>query len=367
MLIRQHGTGDWHEPSTTTYGNEEELQRLIASAPGLLPGVQDGPAAVATEVGVPGVGSADVIVVEADGEITIVECKLAANAEIRRKVVGRIFAYAGGLWGISFEDMVRAFQARGVSLVEEFQESDEWDEESFRDAVSSNLAEGAFRLVIAVDAITDEPKATVLYINRHTTATVHLLALELRRAADHGVEVLIPATYGEESAEEKSPGAGRKWDEPSLIEQIRAHHPGAVGERMLALYAFMRDHDARLSWGRGQTYPSVTARLGIASGRPVSIGFYPGFGVSVNFDFVREPRSGEDLTELLELVRAVPGAVQHLTEVEASGFRVRPTLPVEDVLATDDALDEFKRAILVASEDRAGWDTTLGTGRRPTA
>ena len=50
MLIRQQGKGAWHAPSTTVYTDEAELQALIAETPALLPGVGDGPAAVAREV-----------------------------------------------------------------------------------------------------------------------------------------------------------------------------------------------------------------------------------------------------------------------------------------------------------------------------
>jgi len=94
ILIRSTSSPDWHAPETTTYKKEKELQKLIADSPSLLPGVQDGAVAVATEVGVPGVGAADVVVVDRDGEITIVECKLAENREIRRWVIGQVFSYA---------------------------------------------------------------------------------------------------------------------------------------------------------------------------------------------------------------------------------------------------------------------------------
>jgi RecB family endonuclease NucS len=41
--------------------------------------------AVATEVPVPSTGSADVVAVDAAAQITIVECKLEKNPEIRRR------------------------------------------------------------------------------------------------------------------------------------------------------------------------------------------------------------------------------------------------------------------------------------------
>lgn len=44
-----------------------------------------------------GVGPADVIAVDADGALTVVECKLATNQNARREIVGQVFDYAAQL------------------------------------------------------------------------------------------------------------------------------------------------------------------------------------------------------------------------------------------------------------------------------
>ena len=56
-----------------------------------------------------GTGKADVVIVDASGDITVVECKLAANPEIRRRVVGQLLAYASAIWQMSFEEFDDAF------------------------------------------------------------------------------------------------------------------------------------------------------------------------------------------------------------------------------------------------------------------
>jgi hypothetical protein len=197
--------------------------------------------------------------VDRDGGITIVECKLAANAEIRRWVIGQAFSYAAGLWQLSYEDLERAFSARGAKLAASFDGKAAWDPATFREAVEANLQRGAFRLVIAVDQITQELKRTVVYINRHTTTELRLLALELRHAADGGTEILLPEVYGEESAEEPT-RPRRRWDEPSLIEGLR-EEPPELADRMIRLYESLRDGGARASWGTGAK-SSVTMSLG---------------------------------------------------------------------------------------------------------
>jgi hypothetical protein len=352
VLIRRLGERAWREPATAAYVDEAELQRLIEESPTLLPGIDTLPAAVATEVNLGSAGFADVVVVEAEGQITLVECKLRANPEIRRAVVGQALAYAAAVWQMSYEDFDDAFARRaGAPLAAALGDGvTDWDEERFRLAVASNLQAGALRLVIAVDEITDELKRTVTFLNRHTTPAVELLAIELRRIVDHGIEVLFPQTYGEESATEKiEPNRGSRASEAGVLAAIIDRHPGKAGERMIELYTFMRDQGARLSWGRSTREPSVTAWLGEDAGNPVSVGFYP-YGVAVNFDFLIDRRTDAEMARLARLVRAIPGAARHYERLEAVGFRMRPTLAPEDVLATDAALQAFTRAITDAAQ-----------------
>src|SRR5262249_23621329 len=126
----------------------------ILKSPSLLPGF-DGPAAVADEVPVRRAGSADVVVVNAKGDIGIVECKRAVNPECRRWVIGQGFEDAAGLGKLNYKDLDRLFQARGTVLTNPFKDS-EWDEEAFRRKVARNLRDGRFRLFIAVDQMTDK-------------------------------------------------------------------------------------------------------------------------------------------------------------------------------------------------------------------
>lgn len=352
MLIRRQGEGAWQEPATTTYMDEAELQRLIVESPTLLPGISSVSAAVATEVNLGSAGFVDVLVVEASGDITLVECKLRANPEIRRQVVGQALAYAASVWQMSYEELDEAFaRLAGTPLAAALGEGvTEWDEEHFRQAVANNLEEGALRLVIAVDEITEELKRIVSFLNRHTTSAVELLAIELRRAADHGVEVLLAQTYGEESAKDKiEPRRGGAATESAVLATIRERHAGETGERMVALYEFMRDRGARLSWGRSAREPSVTAWLGEEVANPISVGFYP-YGVAVNFDFLVDRRSDTEMARLATLIRAIPGTATHYERLEQVRYKMRPTLAPEEVLSDDASLEAFKRAIAEATQ-----------------
>jgi hypothetical protein len=353
LLIRNPDSAHWHAPQTTAYADEAELQSLIAESPSLLPGVEAGVAAVATEVEVPGVGPADVVVVSTDGEITIVECKLAANAEIRRWVIGQVFSYAAGMWQLSYDDLERAFEARSKDLTSPFDGVAGWEAPAFREVVDANLQRGSFRLVIAVDQITDELKRSVSYINRHTTAELRLLALELRHAADSGVEILLPEIYGQESAAE-APRPKRRWDEPSLIQGIREAQPPELADRMIRLYEALRDAGGRTSWGSG-TKPSVTMWLGEAAGNPVSVSVYaagsnwPG-GIAINFDYVRDKRSPAEMARLAALVREVPGVAPYLEGLEEKNWGMHGGMEPARVLASEETLEAFIRTIIQAAE-----------------
>src|SRR5205814_2018420 len=94
-----------------------------------------------------------------------------------------------------------------------------WDEERFRETLAANLRDGRFRLVIAVDEITDEIKRIVLFLNEHTSTDLQVQALELGFIADEGVEILVPAVYGTENRKPATTASSsmRKWTEDTVF------------------------------------------------------------------------------------------------------------------------------------------------------
>jgi hypothetical protein len=128
------------------------------------------------------------------GTLTIVECKLKTNPEIRREVVGQLLAYAAGLWQRSYDDFEATWRHRsqrglrdhltekvGIGL----------DADDLRRTVSERLACGVFSLVIAVDEITAELKRVVESLNATTRDEVSALAVELQYVKDGTTEILI--------------------------------------------------------------------------------------------------------------------------------------------------------------------------------
>lgn len=331
MLIRRVGGGSWHTPQTTAYTNEAELRDLLAETPSLLPGIDERPTAVAKEMPISGTGTADVVIVDASGEITVVECKLAANREIRRHVVGQLLAYASAISQMSFADFDDAFaRSRANSSLSDALVVDSDLDEELRAAVEDNLRSGSMRLIIAVDEITDELKHIVSYLNFHTTTDVNFLAFEMRRAVGEGVEVLLPETYGEESAREKERSGSRRQrlDRETLLASIRE-------QSELAAHAA----EGILDWADGEPRLSVrfTPAAGVrfrTAGRPLLLIDRRG-QLGVFLKTLSEHAEPWDDESVEQLVRDLANF-----GIQLDAKRARPRAPLEP-LADDARRTEF--------------------------
>ncbi len=268
-LVRSIG-GRWSSPSRRGFALEQELEQLIHEYPEILPGV--GASALAVDqFSVPSGGSVDLIVLEPDATVTVVECKLAKNAEVRRSVVGQILSYAASLTQLDVDEFLERFAARlGGDAVAAIApqagsgETEGWDADSFRTALADTLSQGAFRLVIAVDRITDELRGIVEYLNRRTDDLVEVLALEIDLIAHDGVEVLVPRVHGLESARLKTQRGdgvrrGLRDVDPVLTAFDAALEP-AARERIERFLEDLRTAGGYLQRGTG-AYPSLSGYL----------------------------------------------------------------------------------------------------------
>lgn len=338
LLMRKHGAAIWQAPQVTAYTNEEALETLIAESPHLLPGSANTTTVVVRQLTLP-VGYVDMVSVDIDGEISIVECKLKKNPEIRREVVGQVLAYASALWRLTFEDFDRAFSAKsGASLVQRVAQiaGPDWDEEIFRSQVTANLELGRFRLIIVVDEITDELKSIVLYLNQHTSPSLQMLALEIGYIADHGVEIIIPTTYGEEITQEKSKPVGQGLDANAVLTALASLCTPEGLQAARSLYKFGMQHGAIFNPSKGKL-PTASARIAVG-GTPIAVfgiaEWPPGqAGCTVYFSSLASAGiSPAALSASAEKMREIPGAEKKLAGLEQSGFKMQPTIPLDIVI-----------------------------------
>jgi hypothetical protein len=178
-----------------------------------------------------------------------------------------VFAYAAGIAQFSYEELDAAWERRsGVTIGASFADVDteDWDAESFREALGDNLEAGRFRLVIAVDIMTDELQRTVRYINEHSRGDFQLLGLELRYIADSGVEILTPVLYGKESAEAAqaiSRTRNREWDEGRFFDELVRAGDGVVADVARRILEWAPAHGLSVHWGAGTRIGGMNLRL----------------------------------------------------------------------------------------------------------
>ncbi len=108
ILMRNGESKEWKPVGSAPYGAERELHELLANTPSLVPvdelQVDTSPLVVGVkEFGLPGSGATDKIAFNPDGNIALIECKLASNPEVKRKVIGQILEYGAYLWGMGYE------------------------------------------------------------------------------------------------------------------------------------------------------------------------------------------------------------------------------------------------------------------------
>ena len=347
MLIRKSGEITWRAPAVTAYEDEAAIQALLAQSPELMPGSEGQRFAVATEVGVEA-GYADIIAVTPNGDITLIECKLRKNPEIRRHVVGQILAYAATIWQLDYAAFDGVFTARAgqplanaVAAVAE----EPWNVEHFRAAVSDNLETGRFRLVIAVDDITDELRGVVRFLNSHTTADLKILALELRYVEDSGVQILFPTIYGEESASANPSSPKQAWDEERFFTAMNVAMNTIGIDATRRLYDFAIARGATMRWG-GSSYPSVSANI-VINGRQVGVFNLSqwdnaGAKIYMYFDSLVGKVSSESLAMLARDLREVPGMDKAMLGLEAAGYKKEPWILLKNL--SFDAVEQLEVA-----------------------
>lgn len=268
ILMKKDRTTEWVEVESAVYDAETDLQKLIAESPSIIPieeimGDTSPYVFSVRELGLPGSGNTDVLLFNADGNIGIIECKLASNPEIKRKVIGQILEYAAFLWNQGYDDLdSKVLQISGTSLaagVSALTEQEQWNEESFKTSAQDILNRGAFNLIIAVDHINEELKRTIDYLNECGSTAFSFHALELHKYRSDKTEMLVPHMYGKvpQSKRRQSPER-RLWNEQGFLDHVQENLEGYIVEFIKDLLEWTKAKSDRVFWGRGKVYGSFT-------------------------------------------------------------------------------------------------------------
>jgi hypothetical protein len=344
VLIRRR-RGVWAAPAVSGYSQEAELQQILFEHPELLPGVDAG--ARACREFESGVGPADVVVVTDDGRLIVVECKLAYNRQARREIIGQVLDYASRIWSMGIEEFEARWQAvAGAPAFEGFGV----DASEVRRGVEKALRDGSFTLVLAVDAINDDLRRIVEYLNAITRDDVAVVAFEAARILDDDVEILMPRVYGAELAaakERRRPSTS--WTEDEFLRAVEQE-----GKDVTESVRTFLDQARRLGY---IVYNGTASRPNVILGIE-GFGYWP---VSIYTAPVRVRLRLHDITDArgAEVTTACVQPLLDLPEVDLDRAKpnVRRKLTLPATLLTDPGARQQVLEALRVLADAAGKDT----------
>ena len=296
-----------------------------------------------------GAGPLDVVVIDADGQITLVECKLASNAQIRREIVGQVLDYASSLWRMSFEELDSRWRQRhphNCGIIESLGAQDE-EASAIEAALTENLRLGRFNLVLAVDQINDGLRRIVEFLNDRTSADLSVVTMELRYAKHGDVEMLVPTVFGAELARAKAEKAGTKvsWIEADVHEYLETHWP-ADAPVVAGILDSLRLLPGVSFVGTSANTPSLIARWDGPLGTTWPFVVYTSKQpyLRINFHWMAGLAEA-DMVQLAAALEQLPSSTVSVADVVAKKFKSRPSLPIATVLDTPSAQGAFVAAM----------------------
>lgn len=264
--------------------------------------------------------------------MTLVECKLASNPEVRREIIGQVLDYASKFWHLSIEEFESQWLARtGIHP------SNYPDWEVIRDRLEGNLSTGEFRIILAVDKINSDLRRIVEYLNHITVPAVAVIAVVYSRSQDNGLEILSRQIYGEELSQAKINRARdlrEKWSIQEFLSWIEANEKNEI-EKAAFLLEILEKYGFGIAGGKALT-PSLNARIEIANfGTRYPIAVYTqnkGTGIELRFgDFTAVVELAE---KFLTICAEVVGDLLNADAIRAANYSKYPKILLRD-LTTD--------------------------------
>lgn len=349
ILLRTDTTGTWLPVESAKYSAEKELQDLLQKTPSLIsleelhPGSQPLYAAV-SEFGV-STGSIDLLAFNVQGDIAIVECKLASNPDMKRLVIGQVLEYAANLWNMSYEQLdekVKAKTGQPLAALMQGAFSTPDLEEVFRDHIKQALETGQFILIIVVDEITEELARIVNYLNICGKPAFSLGALEMQRYKNHEIEMLVPHVLSTPKIKTTNTTTqSRKWDETSFFQEFQSRHPKEVVATAYDLYQWSLINASNVPFGSAPT-GSFMFHLSQAN-RPSSNIFcvYTNGFLTMNFVYMENNFSRETIETFRNDVASILS--YPLSKKVTPGYF---SVELKSCFAKASSVDRFKQLVL---------------------
>ena len=268
ILLHNNQKDTWKLVESAAYQGESELQNLLAESPSLIsiedvrPGAGQLVMAV-REFPLP-IGYLDLVAFSANGDITLIECKLASNHEIKRKVIGQALEYGAYLWQMHYEELDQKIKERTRKSLTELMHAAlgdvEWDEEAFRANIESALDAGSFILVIVVDEITEELSRIIHFVNNCGQPAFSFAALEMQRFHSEQTEMLVPRVVGDFHPPDEVVRRKRWTEETFFIDAAKKLNQDTL-QMIRHLYDWSRKNTNLVRFGTGSANGSFTFLL----------------------------------------------------------------------------------------------------------
>lgn len=339
ILVRHKDATSWTAPERRSFNFEADLRDLLADDPTRVPGV--GPGALAVTELQTAAGRVDLCILDVNGAVTVVECKLGSNSDHRRTIIGQVLDYASALCLGGVQEFASAWAKR--SGTDPLAGLDDGAQRNLEESFATRRV----NLCLAVDAITDEVRRLVEYLNQVTLADVSVTALEFAYASHGDLEIAVPTVFGTEIVEAKA--TRRTWTVGQVMEHFRTHEGDAVADFAEALVAECAQLGGTAT-GTKATDPSLVVSFETTRGTVYPFALYcvpPGKLGTVQFCFHWTTKAPEvariAFTE--QVVRLV-GTHFDSDDVTALLAR-RPNVPVSAVAGVDGLALELARAQLL--------------------
>jgi len=199
IAVRQGKDGSWilvseHAPdrSMDAPPTVVPVGQIVDLIPGLRVSVEN--------FELPGSRVIDVVGVDARGDIVLALTRLAMSNEIRQVCVSRLLELAAQLRRDmslgDFERRLQSLKGRPLdALVSESLPEDErasFDARAFRSRLAQNLEQGRFRLVLAVDRVSDDFESFLEYLRHSSEGMIRFEAIEMASFDVAGWQVMVP-------------------------------------------------------------------------------------------------------------------------------------------------------------------------------
>jgi len=355
ILLRNGNQENWKMVESFSYGDEKELQKLLAESPDLIPAqdMREGAGqliAVIREVNVD-VGFIDFLGFSAEGEIAVIECKLANNPEVKRKVIGQVLEYGAALWGMTYEEFDQKIQDRAgkplAELVQHEVDDPEWDEEHFRSNIEENLKTGNFILVIVVDEINDALTRIIRFLNACGSPNFSFAALEMRRFQSDNVEILLPRVDGDyRPPSQRISGSRKTWNKEALLADARERLSSEAYDLLRDLLTFTEKHaPGGIGFGSGKDKGSFTyycTRGGVSAS---IFSVYTNGDISINLGEMEKIFAPEEIGEFQKKLANIPA----LSGIEESD-KYWNTYKLGVAFSEQQHLEMFKDCVLALND-----------------